>query len=345
LAVCAAQLSAEPLGRHQIAAGDQGERVKAAVVLEAGKPPVYGDFQEPVAGDGEIEVAVSAAALSHVTRARASGTHYSSAGDIPFVAGVDGVGHLDNGHRVYFTLPRAPFGSMAQRTVVGSSLCVAVPDGLDDATAAAIAIPGMSSWAALKERAAFRAGETVLINGATGTSGRLAVQIARHLGARKVIATGRNTATLRLLPALGADVTISLAQEPDALERSFQEQFGGDGVSVVLDYLWGPSAEHLLIAAAKAGEEAVPIRFIQVGSASASTITLPSAVLRSSAVELKGSGVNSIPVHRLIGAIDELFKATVEADFEVATRSIALADVQNAWSMDDSTTRTVFTTG
>ena len=317
--------------------------MKAAVVLEAGSPPVYGDFQEPVAGAGETIVAVSAAALSHVTRARASGTHYSSAGELPFIAGVDGVGHLDNGQRVYFTLLRAPFGSLAQYAVVNTSQCVAVPDGLDDTTAAAIAIPGMSSWAALKERAAFRVGETVLINGATGTSGRLAVQIAKHLGARKIIATGRNPATLRLLPALGADVTISLAQAPDTLEESFQEQFGGDGVNIILDYLWGLSAEHLLIAAAKAGEEAFPIRFIHIGSASAPTITLPSAVLRSSSVELKGSGINSIPVHRLINVIDELFKATVKADFKLATRSIALADVQQVWSMEDSATRIVFT--
>jgi NADPH:quinone reductase-like Zn-dependent oxidoreductase len=317
--------------------------MKAAVVFDAGQPPVYADFQEPVASDGETKVAVSAAALSHVTKARASGTHYSSTGDIPFIAGVDGVGHLENSHRVYFTLPRAPFGSMAQYTVIKSSLCVAVPDGLDDITAAAIAIPGMSSWAALKERAAFRVGETVLINGATGISGRLAVQIAKHLGARKIIATGRNTATLRLLHDLGADVTISLTQEPDMLEKSFQEQLGGDGVNIILDYLWGSSAEQILIAAAKVGEETVPTRFIQIGSASASTITLPSAVLRSSAVELKGSGVNSIPIHRMINAIDELFKATVKADFKLATNPIALADIQKAWSMDDSKTRTVFT--
>ena len=94
--------------------------------------------------------------------------------------------------RVYFVLPRAPYGSMAEQAVVPSAHCVPLPDELDDVTAAAIANPGMSSWAAYTERARLKAGETVLVNGATGTAGRLAVQIAKYLGARKVIATGRN---------------------------------------------------------------------------------------------------------------------------------------------------------
>ena len=87
-------------------------------------------------------------------------------GDFPFVAGIDGVGRLDDGRRVYFVLPRAPYGSMAEVSVVPSAQCIAVPDELDDVTAAAIANPGMSSWAAYAERARLRAGETVLVNGA-----------------------------------------------------------------------------------------------------------------------------------------------------------------------------------
>src|SRR5699024_1417307 len=110
-------------------------------------------------------------------------------------------------------------------TVVDSSHCIAVPDGLDDVTAAAIANPGMSSWAALTARAALQAGETVLVNGATGASGRLAVQIARHLGAGKIVVTGRNSEILKRLCSQGADAAISLLQSPEALEQAFQKQF------------------------------------------------------------------------------------------------------------------------
>src|SRR6185369_1042237 len=118
----------------------------------------------------------------------------------------------------------------SEKTVVRPSQCVFLPDDIDDITAAAIANPGMSAWAALKERAQFTAGETVLVNGATGTAGRLAVQIAKHMGARKVMATGRNTEALKSLSDLGADVTITLGDGGDALDEALKEQFGGDGI-------------------------------------------------------------------------------------------------------------------
>ncbi len=199
--------------------------MKAAFVLTAGQPPVYGDFSEPTPSEGENHITVTAASLSHVTRSRASGKHYSSSGNIPFVVGIDGVGRLDDGRRVYFVMPSAPFGSMAEQSLVRAAQCIALPDELDDVIAAAIAIPGMSSWAALQESAKFQAGETVLVNGATGISGRLAVQIAKHLGAKKVIATGRNTEALKSLATLGADVTIPLTQDGEALEKAFLEPF------------------------------------------------------------------------------------------------------------------------
>jgi NADPH:quinone reductase-like Zn-dependent oxidoreductase len=177
--------------------------VKAAIVVHARKAPLYGDFKEPVPADGEVQVTVSTTALSNAVKSRASGTHYSSSEQLPFVVGIDGVGRLADGHRVYFALPRAPFGSMSERTVVPSSHCVSLPDDLDDVTAAAIANPGMSAWAALKERARLTTGEIVLVNGATGTAGRLAVQIAKFMGARKVVATGRNCGSSEVTLCLG----------------------------------------------------------------------------------------------------------------------------------------------
>jgi NADPH:quinone reductase-like Zn-dependent oxidoreductase len=318
--------------------------MKAAIVQGAGQSPVYGEFSEPQPREGECRVSVTAAAMSHVVKSRASGAHYSSTGHFPFVAGIDGTGRLDDGRRVYFVLPSAPHGSMAECTVVATTQCVALPDELDDMTAAAIANPGMSSWAAYTERARLRSGETVLVNGATGTSGRLAVQIARQLGAKKIIATGRNREALKSLAALGADVTIELSADGRALEGAFKEQFA-TGVDVVIDYLWGQSAERLLIAAAKAGPDAIPIRFVQVGSVSGPEIALPSAVLRSSAIELMGSGIGSIPLDRMVHAIGELLCAAVPGGFRIATTPVPLSEVERAWPEDDSTRRTVFTMG
>ncbi len=282
--------------------------MKAAIVRGLGQTPVYGEFSEPAASGGERFVKVTAAAMSNVVKSRAAGTHYSSSGEFPFVAGVDGVGRFGDGQRVYFSFPKAPFGSMAERVAVQPAYCVALPADLDDVTAAAIANPGMSSWAAFAERARLQAGETVLVNGATGTAGRLAVQIAKHFGATKVIATARDAKALEAVAALGADVTIPLVEDNAALEDAFRQHFAA-GVDVVIDYLWGRSAESLLIAAAKAGKDGAPIRFVQVGSVSGSGISLPSAVLRSSAITLMGSGLGSVPLDRFVHAIAGLFRA------------------------------------
>jgi NADPH:quinone reductase-like Zn-dependent oxidoreductase len=318
--------------------------MKAAIVRAAGLSPVYGEFEEPVAGEGEVRIAVAAAAISHLAKVRAAGTHYSASNQFPFVPGVDGVGRKGDGSRVYFLLPRAPFGSMAEHTVVAAGQCVALPDGLDDLTAAALANPGMSSWAAFAERAKLKPGETVLINGATGTSGRLAVQIAKVLGAKKVIATGRNPAALQAVAGLGADVTISLLQDDASLERQFREQFA-EGVDVVLDYIYGKSAETLLVAAAKAGSDGVPIRFVQIGALSGASIALPAAVLRSSSIVMMGSGLGSVSTERLVAAIGALFQAVVAKSLSVPFMPVALSEVEVAWGQDDSTNRTVFTVG
>jgi NADPH:quinone reductase-like Zn-dependent oxidoreductase len=213
---------------------------------------------------------------------------------------------------------------------------------VDDVTAAAIAIPGMSSWAALKERAHLAAGENVLVNGATGAAGRLAVQIAKYMGAKKVIATGRDAAALEQLKSLGADVTIPLTQPAEALEDSFHEQFGGDGVDVVLDYLWGETAEVLIVAAAKAGKEAVPIRYVQIGASSGGNITLPSAALRSSALVLMGSGIGSIPLEKMVSAIRGVVQAAVLANLQIKTEVVPLANVEAAWNQGSSKSRIVF---
>ncbi|HZZ09664.1 MAG TPA: zinc-binding alcohol dehydrogenase family protein [Paraburkholderia sp.] len=315
--------------------------MKAAVVKAAGERPVYADFDRPAALAGHEVIQVSACALSLVTRSIASGKHYSSTGIFPFVAGVDGTGRDAAGRRVYFFWPEAPYGAMAEFSLVRTSHCMTLPDALDDVTPAAIAIPGMSSWAALTERARFVAGETVLINGATGTSGRLAVQIAKHLGAGRIIATGRNPQALASLKLAGADVTLSLDQDAARLSAAFEAQCR-EGVDVVLDYVWGSSAQALLIAAAKALPEDRALRFVQIGSISGAEIQLPAAVLRSAAITLLGSGIGSIPLPRLQHAIKGVFDAAVSAGLSIETQAVALADLHAHWDNADSRRRTVF---
>jgi len=304
--------------------------MKAALVEQPGQAPVYTDFADPAPAPGLRVLRVTAAAISHVTRSRASGVHYSVGGGGPQMAGMDGVGVDEDGRRVYFILPEAPFGAMAERCLVDARRCIALPDELGDVQAAALAIPGMSSWAALTERAQLKPGETVLVNGATGASGRLAVQVAKHLGARKVIATGRNAAALAELRALGADAAIALTDDGGALERVFRAEFA-QGIDVVLDYVWGPSAEALIVAAAKSGPEAVPIRYVQIGAISGADITLPGAALRSSALQLMGSGIGSIPQPRLLAAIRSVLEAAPQAGLRIATRTRPLAQVAQAW--------------
>ena len=316
--------------------------MKAAIVRESGKTPIFGDFDDPAPRAGEELITVTASALSHVTKSRASGSHYTTPGSLPAVVGMDGVGRTQEGRRIYFVMPKAPFGGMAEKVAVRRQQCIPLPDDVDDATAAAIAIPGMSSWAAFKERAHLVAGENVLINGATGAAGRLAIQIAKHLGAKRVIATGRDLAALEQVKALGADATISLLQSPEDLETAFMEQFGGEGVDVVLDYLWGQSAEVLIVAAAKAGEDEVPIRFVQIGASSGGNITLPSAALRSSALVLMGSGIGSIGFEGLVGAIQGVIQAVIPAKLKIKTQLVPLADVEAAWDRDSGKSRVVF---
>ena len=257
--------------------------MKAAVVTAAGKTPVYGDFATPVAKAGEELIAVRTSALSQFSKSRASGSHYSSAGGFPLVAGSDGVGVTQDGRRVYFALPAAPFGALDEFCPVRSRQCVKLPDALDDVTAAAIANPGMSAWAALVERARLVRGETVLVNGATGTAGRLAVQLAKHLGAGKVIATGRNAEELQEVKTLGADIvipfTLGLLHSSGAkdYENALRQVFA-TGIDVVIDYLWGESAKTVIVAIAKAVEDATPVRFVHVGGASGEeNIDLPGA--------------------------------------------------------------------
>lgn len=316
--------------------------MKAAVVWEAGATPAYSEFDEPILHEDEVCIHVTASALTNFTKIRAAGKHFSFAARPPFVVGIDGVGRLEDGRRVYFLFPRAPFGGMAERTVAPSSHCIPIPDNMDDITIASIADPGMAAWAALESRAKLVAGETVFVNGATGSAGRMAIQIAKHLGSKSVIATGRNRSVLDALLSIGADKVIPLNHEGEASEDELKKQFS-KGVDVVLDYLWGPSAEQIL-AAASAARRPMPVRFVQIGTTSAPNITLPGTVLRSSTIQMMGSGIGNISVEEIILILTKLMQAASEVGFQIETKELPLSRVSGAWSIDSATPRIVLTT-
>jgi NADPH2:quinone reductase len=318
--------------------------MRAAVVSAFGAPPNYASFDDPVAAEGELAVTVTAAGLHPIVKALANGTHYGSTGELPFVPGLDGAGRLEDGTRVFFGIARSSFGSFAERTLAANWMCIPLPEGLDDVTAAGIANPAMSSWLALKVRAKFVSGESVLILGATGVAGQLAVQIAKRLGARRVIAAGRNPQALEKLKALGADAVISLNQEHDSLVAAFKSEIAGAGVDVVIDYLWGHPAECALEAISQKGlRKAAPrVRYVQIGSSAGERISLAAASLRSSGLELLGSGFGSASLIQIRTAIEEFFKGAAREPFQFNVKTAPLSEVESQWNSPEQGTRLVF---
>ncbi|XRQ09084.1 zinc-binding dehydrogenase, partial [Actinomadura welshii] len=304
--------------------------MKAVVVNSFGDPPSFQDFREPEAGDGETVVAVHAAALSPIVKGLASGRHYASGASAGFVPGVDGVGVDEAGRRVYFLFPKAPFGSMAEKSLAASDMTVPVPDELPSGRAAAVAAGGLASWIALTRRAGLQTGETVLVVGATGAAGGIALQTARYFGARKVIAVGRDEERLR---RLGADVEIALNDDADkALRAQFDE-----GVDVVLDFVWGGPALRVLRAAtedrgSRAGEPR--LRYVQLGTAAGDEIPVRGDMLRSTGLELIGSGIGSVAVRELLTGAEELLAAAPGAGFDAPFTSLPLHTVADAWDGD-----------
>jgi NADPH:quinone reductase-like Zn-dependent oxidoreductase len=167
-----------------------------------GQTPRYEPFPAPLAGDGGAVVTVTAAALKPSDRWMANGVHYAPT-EFPMVVGLDGVGRLPDGARVAFFAPQAPYGGMAEQALVRRGMWLPVPDGIDDVTAAAVTNPGMAAWKTLLWEGELAPGQSVLVLGATGTSGRIATQLATRRGAR-VVAAGRNQRVLVQLLARGA---------------------------------------------------------------------------------------------------------------------------------------------
>lgn len=318
--------------------------MKAAVLHALGQAPKYESFADPDPGDGEVLVTIKAAGLHPIVKGLAAGTHYMSTTELPFIVGLDAVGVLPDGSRVFCAGPRKPFGTFAELAAVSTRMCIPLPDSIDDATAAAIANPGMSAWLALTWKAKVQPGETVLVLGATGVAGKLAVQMARHLGAGRVIAAGRNPASLERLSASGSDSVISLDQPEAALVEAFARETKVAGLHVVIDYLWGAPTQALFTALAKASPNPAGsrIRHVEVGQSAGPTITVPGDLLRSSGLEISGSGFGSASIEKIFAVIPELFNFAATGVVQLETVKIQLAEVEAGWSRSESGARIVF---
>jgi len=316
--------------------------MNAAVINIPGQAPGYQSFPDPVPEADESLIHVRAAGLHPIVKAIASGAHYSAAGteQKPSVPGIDGVGVLDDGRRVYFVFVRKPWGTMAELAAAPRAKCIPVPDNLEDATAAAIANPGMSAWVTLHDRAALAAGETVLILGATGVAGQLAIQVARHMGAKRIVAAGRN---VEAISAADVDAVIPLAQSEDAIREAFTAEAAA-GIDVLVDYLWGRPTELLLESLAKGfqAKSTHRTRHVEVGESAGKTITLPGAILRSIDLTLLGSGFGAASLDRIFAAIPELFSLAAAGTLRLAVEPIPLESVEEGWNRVEKGRRIVF---
>jgi NADPH2:quinone reductase len=230
---------------------------------------------------------------------------------------------------------------MAERAAAPRRMCIPVPEKLDDVHAAAIANPGMSAWLSLKERAALAPGETVLIMGATGVAGQLAIQSARLLGAKRIIAAGRN---VDALATANVDAIIALDQPENAIRDALAAE-AASGIDVVVDYLWGRPTELLLEALARGfkAQATQRTRLVDVGSAAGRTITLPAEVLRSIDLTLLGSGFGAVALDGILATIPTLFDMAAAGNLQIAVEPVPLTEVESAWNRVEKGRRIVFT--
>lgn len=312
--------------------------MKAAILHALGETPKHGDFADPIAkNNDEVVITVTAAAVKNLDKGIASGAHYSSNTHAfePAVVGVDGVGLLPDGTRVYAT---GITGMIAEKALVNKTKLVKLPEQIDDITAAALPNAVLGAAAALRFRANVQPGQTVLINGATGVTGMVAVQIAKYYGAGKVIVTGRNAGSLAKLLELGADETVSLKQEDQAIIKQLQAIHSLTPIDSVIDYLWGHPAELILDALKGKGLATHQLRFITVGGMAGDNIQLSSGILRSSDIEISGSGFGSLPeetMRKLFAEIlPEMLLLAASGKLKIETVTAALKDIETAWVQD-----------
>jgi NADPH:quinone reductase-like Zn-dependent oxidoreductase len=296
--------------------------VRAAVLHEHGGTPRYGEFDEPAGADGVL-VEVAAAGLHHLDLHKATGTYYTGPPPLPSVVGTDGVGRLPDGRRVYFDRALPPYGSMCERTLVPEEALLDVAEGVEDVVAAALGNTGLAAWLALTWRAELRAGETVLVLGATGAVGTIAFQAARLLGAGRVIAAAIADERLERLRQLGPDAVVELDRVEDLAEALRAAAPGG--VNVTIDLLWGEPGLAAMQAAARFA------RHVEIGSVAGSELVLPAALIRSLSLDVRGFSVAQPPVEVRREGYFRLTELAARGEITVDVEPVALEDVAGAW--------------
>jgi NADPH:quinone reductase-like Zn-dependent oxidoreductase len=297
--------------------------VKAAVLTAFGAPE-FGEFQTPPDQmAGGVTVDVLAVALSHLDQLKASGTFYTGPPELPSVAGNDGIGRLSDGQRVYFDKTQTPFGSLAEKSVVDPTAVMPVPDGVDDVMAACLGNAGLASLLSLEWRARLVPGETVLVLGATGFVGKLAVQVAQLLGAGRVVAVGRNSAALDQCRELGADEVVQISAGIDLASQLRAATKGGHDIAI--DLLWGRPGLAALTAAAPCA------RHIQLGHLAEVSIELPAPLLRAAPLQLLGHANFHVPLADRVAAYGRICSWAATGRLVVEAEVFPLDRISEAW--------------
>ena len=306
--------------------------IHAAVVRSFDSPPSYEPFDLPAPADSDQAVVdVLAVGLHPRVRTGASGRHYTSTGTLPMVPGVDGVGRRDDGRMVYFVADDDLVGPMATRTVIDSRHSIALPDSADVVKIAAAMNPAMSSWVALRRRVPIEAGQSVLILGATGNAGQMAVQVAKRLGAGRVVGAGRDQSRLATLSGIGADATVALTDDADITAAALAEEAAE--VDLVIDYLWGKPAGDAIMAVLQArSDRSRALNWIQIGAMAGPTIELPSVAMRSANFRLQGNGQGAVSTRTYLEELPSLVDEIEAGGLAVTAKAVPLADVETAWN-------------
>lgn len=306
--------------------------IHAAVVRSFDNPPRYEPFDLPAPSDeDQAVVEVLAVGLHPRVRSGAAGSHYTSTGSLPMVPGIDGVGRLGDGRVVYFVADDDLLGPMATRTVIDTRRSVLLPEGTDVLKIAAAMNPAMSAWVALRRRVPIEAGQSVLILGATGSAGQMAVQVAKRLGAGRVVGAGRDKTRLDALPGYGADETVALTEDADATAAALAA--AASEVDLVIDYLWGAPASQAMMALLRArSDRSKALNWIQIGSMAGPTIELPSVALRSANFRLQGNGQGAVSIRAYLAELPSLIAAIGNGGLAVNVQAASLTEVETVWT-------------
>jgi NADPH:quinone reductase-like Zn-dependent oxidoreductase len=311
------------------------EQMHAAVVTSFDEPPHYLQIDVPTPqGENQQLVDVLAVGLHPRVRTGASGRHYTNTGRLPLIPGVDGVGRLADGRRVYFVADDELPGPMAEKTVIDVRRAVPLPDTADAEMVAAALNPAMSAWVALRFRVPIQPNQGVLVLGATGNAGTMAVQIARRLHAGRVVGAGRDPDRLAALIGLGADHVVQLTEDNEATTAALAS--AAAEVDIVLDYLWGKPAERAMMALLSTrSDRSRAINWIEIGAVAGPTMQLPSVALRSANLRIQGIGQGAVSTAGYLAELPSLIDEIDTGSFHMAARPVALHDVEAAWTGRD----------